>query len=149
MEIERISRLLEKTFEKQPWFGPSLKEVISDIRPDIVHHRYGSTHSIIELILHMTSWRKFAASRLMGDETFAVTDELNFPKAGTWDEALSGLYESQKTLLAAVQSFQESKLGELVPGSSHKYTFYTLLHGVVQHDIYHLGQISYIKKSLS
>jgi hypothetical protein len=30
-----------------------------------------------------------------------------------------------------------------------KYNFRKLLHGLIQHDIYHLGQIAYIKKIAS
>ena len=97
----------------------------------------------------MTSWRKFVIKRLEGDTTFEITESLNFPKAGSWEEAMKHLKESQQALVDAVKSFPENRLEELVPNSSHKYTFYTLLHGIIQHDVYHLGQIAYIRKMLS
>lgn len=147
-EIERIARLLEKTFDKQPWYGPSIMEVLQ-MDPATAESRCGTAHSIIELVLHMTSWRVFATKRLQGDAAYEVTDEMNFPKTGTWQEAVRNLQSSQQALVEAVKKFPEGRLGELVPHKTNKYTYYTLLHGIIQHDIYHIGQIMLIRKSLS
>jgi hypothetical protein len=78
-----------------------------------------------------------------------VSDEMNFPKPGTWDAAIDGLHASQNALVEAIKNFPEERLGELVPNATHKYTFYTLIHGVIHHDIYHLGQIALLKKSFN
>ncbi len=147
-EIERIMRLLEKTFDKQPWYGSSIMDVL-DMDPAKATQRLTHGHSIIELILHMTTWRKFATSRLQGDHSFEVSDEMNFPFTGTWEEAMSDLQKSQRTLMEAVKSFPEDRLCELVPSNTQKYTYYTLLHGILHHDIYHLGQIALLKKALN
>jgi len=47
-------------------------------------------------------------------------------------------------LIEAVSGFNESQLDETVPGAS--YSFYNMLHGLVQHDLYHAGQIAILKK---
>ncbi|NOT74757.1 MAG: DinB family protein [Cyclobacteriaceae bacterium] len=148
-EIDRLVRMLEKTFDKQPWYGNSIVQTISDIHPSITTLRHGPTNNIIELILHITSWRLYVIKKLMGDLDFVMTDELNFPKSDNWELAVSNLRTSQQELIESLKSFPESRLDELVPGASHKYTFYTLINGIIQHDIYHLGQIAYIKKSFS
>jgi uncharacterized damage-inducible protein DinB len=148
-EIDRIVRLLEKTFDKQPWYGNSIHETLSGLPPDATTLHHGPSHSIIELIVHMISWRLFVTKRLQGEDSFQITDELNFPKPGSWQSAIDGLNASQKELVNAIKNFPEGRLGELVPNATHKYTFYTLIHGVIQHDIYHLGQIAYIKKAFS
>ena len=145
-EITRIARMIEKTFDKSPWYGPSITNILSEVTPAQAGHRAGQSHSIIELVLHMTSWRTFVTHRLAGDEQFQVAEDMNFPKPGEWEKALEKLKESQEGLLAAIRSFPDSRLGDLVPASSHKYTFYTLLHGIIQHDIYHIGQIQLIRK---
>jgi uncharacterized damage-inducible protein DinB len=151
-EIDRITRLLEKTFDKQPWYGSSVMSVLKEIDPAQVHKRVGQAHTMIELVLHMTAWRTFALSRLSGDITYQVTDELNFPKPSTqpdaWSKALKSLEANQRDLLAAVAKFPDDKLGELVPGASHKYTWYTLLHGIIDHDVYHLGQIAILQRAV-
>ncbi len=146
-EIDRIVRQLQKTFDQHPWYGPSVIKTFEGINPKIVHERHGSAHSIIELVLHMTSWRVFAIKRLQGDNTFEVEPMMNFPAGGTWDAALDDLNESQQALVEITKAFPEHRLGELVPSKTQKYTYYTLLHGIIQHDIYHLGQIAYINKA--
>lgn len=145
-ETERIVRLIEKTFDKHPWYGPSIMEVLT-MDASTAAKRVGKGHSIIELVRHMTSWRIFAVKRLQGDDVFEVTAGMNFPDTGTWEEAVGNLRSSQDQLVEAARNFPESRLGELVPSKTQKYTYYTLLHGIVQHDIYHLGQISYLSKS--
>jgi len=45
-----------------------------------------------------------------------------------------------------LQQQQDSLLIERVP--ERDYNFRKLLYGIVQHDIYHLGQIAYITKLL-
>jgi uncharacterized damage-inducible protein DinB len=145
-EIDRIIRLLEKMFDKQPWYGSSIIEILSRVDSEQAFFRQGDTHSIIELVLHMTSWRKFATQRLMGDAEFEVTDEANFPKPTTWKDTLDQLHQSQEALLAAVKQFPENRLAELVPSKTLKYTYYTLLHGIIQHDVYHIGQIALLQK---
>lgn len=148
LEIPRIVRMLEKTFDKSPWYGTSVMGSLSEVSPAQASQRTGQSHSIIGLVLHMISWRTFAASRLRGDNTFEVSDETNFPEGSDWAVALEKLHQSQEELVAAAKDFPERRLGELVPSKTQKYTYYTLLHGIIQHDIYHLGQIQLIRKSI-
>ena len=148
-EVQRIASLLKRSFEKNAWYGPSVKEVLEGITPEQACHRAANTHSIIELVAHMTSWREFVLSRINGPFDFTVTEENNFPKIDDWNAALSNLEKSQHALITALESFTPEKLEELVPHGSHKYTYYTLLHGIIHHDIYHTGQISLLKKSLT
>jgi uncharacterized damage-inducible protein DinB len=45
-----------------------------------------------------------------------------------------------------VESFRDERLDEIVGGEN--YSRYVLLHGLVQHDLYHAGQIAILKKAL-
>ena len=148
-ETDRIARLLDKTFDRQPWYGSSIMEMLQQLSPAMLDMHQGKAHSIIELVLHMTAWRKFVIHRLKGDDSFQIEGDLNFPKPGTWENVVADLKATQTELMSAIQSFPENRLSELVPSSTFKYTYYTLLHGIIQHDIYHLGQIAYIKSSLN
>jgi len=139
--------MLEKSFDGHPWFGPSIMEIVKGIPSQQSTARTGQSHSIIELVLHMVSWRTFARQRLQFNNDFEVTSEANFPKPTTWEEALEKLRQSQAELVTAVKAFPDDKLAELVPSKNQRYTYYTLLHGIVQHDIYHAGQIQLILKS--
>ena len=148
-EAHRIARMLEKTWDKSPWYGPSIKSILAEVTAKEASQRAGQSHSIIELVLHMASWRGFVVSRLRGDNEFQVEEADNFPTPGSWADAIKKLEQSQQELVAAAKEFPDTRLGELVPHASHKYTYYTLLHGILQHDIYHIGQIQLIRKSAS
>jgi len=144
MEIQNIIGLLEKSFHGPAWHGPAVMEALTDITPNAVTRKFSSSHSIIELVSHMTTWRNFVTKRLSGDHEFEVTANENFPEGTDWANALMKLQKSQDDLLNALKKFPEGSLSQNVPTRS--YNFYTMLHGIIQHDIYHTGQIVLLKK---
>src|SRR6478736_9415844 len=119
-------------------------EVLTTVSPKQATQRISTSHSIIELVLHMAAWRVFVSKRLKEDNKFEVSDKENFPKRTDWAAALKALQQSQDELIKAINQFPEEKLTAIVP--TRTYDFYTMLHGIVQHDIYHTGQIVLLKK---
>ena len=142
-DVQKIRKLVERSFDQQPWYGPSVMDTLKDITPQKATNRLPESHSIVELVCHMTSWRNFVTDQLLGKPREVSEDE-NFPKPGSWDEALTGLRKSQVDLLNALDSFPENRLNEKVP--LREYRFHFMLNGIVQHDIYHIGQIALLKK---
>jgi uncharacterized damage-inducible protein DinB len=63
-----------------------------------------------------------------------------------WHEGLKKLAVLHNELVEVLQQQQDSLLTQTVP--ERTYNFRTLLYGIVQHDIYHLGQIAYLTKLL-
>lgn len=147
MEIQRIISLLRQTFEKDAWHGPSVMEGIADISAEQASGRLPNTHSIIEIVAHMTVWRTYVLKKLEGDAGYTVADEMNFRPAAEWAQTVNQLKESQATLLTALEKFPEEKLHEAVGGVTTGRTYYQLLHGIIHHDVYHTGQILLIKKA--
>jgi uncharacterized damage-inducible protein DinB len=148
MEIQLIISLIQKSYEHDPWHGPSIKNILDGITEEQSFRHLPNTHSICELVTHMTAWREFVSLKLRGDQDFIMNDELNFPACNNWHEVLKDLEKSQKDLVALLKQFPETRLTETVPSVTNQYTFYTLMHGLIHHDIYHAGQISLIKKVL-
>lgn len=144
METSNIELLLENTFRGPAWHGPSVLEALENISEPVALRKGSNTHSIIELVAHMTTWRNFVTKRLNGDSTYEVSEAENFPSANDWATALNNLNQSQANLLATLKTFPAGKLFSIVP--TRKYDFYTMLHGIIQHDIYHTGQIILLKK---
>jgi uncharacterized damage-inducible protein DinB len=146
-EIQKITSLLHRTYEKDAWHGPSVKEALNGITAEQAAWRLPATHSIIELVSHMSSWRVYVCERLSGNAEYKVTDELNFPQEKNLPRCLQRLEESQKRLLAEIEKFPAERLSETLPNTTHGHTYYTLIHGVIHHDLYHTGQIVLIKKT--
>ena len=61
-----------------------------------------------------------------------------------WKKTLAELDRQHGALVKAMQSFSDRKLHHKLSGGD--YSFYITMHGVVQHDLYHAGQIAILKK---
>ena len=155
-EVLRIIDLLNDTYEsEQAWHGSSVVEILRGVSPKMANRRLSpSTHTIAELVFHITTWRIFAARKLQGDsmfdintkeknwKTFSIMDELE------WETLQMELSLSQEELVSELEKrTKDDFLDQIVPGRD--YSYYTMLHGLINHDLYHAGQIALIKKGLS
>jgi len=62
-----------------------------------------------------------------------------------WSAATDAFEQAHRELIAAVASLDESALPEpVLPGRS---SVYITVHGVIQHDLYHNGQIGILSKA--
>lgn len=145
-ELKNLSKLIQRVYNGKAWHGPSIMEVLGDITDESSGKKAGNSHSIVQLVLHMIAWRNFVTRRLLSDHEFEISDRDNFPESIPWKDALAKLEESQDSLLKAIENIPEAQLKDAV--ANRKYDFYVLLHGLIHHDIYHIGQIQLIKKYL-
>jgi len=143
-EIRKIINTLKHTYEKNAWHGPAVIETLSDISAKDALKKVGDSHSIIELVAHMIAWRNYVTEKLKGNGAYELSDEQNFPKVNDWKQVLAQLALSQQNLIKALEETPDERLNEKVPNREFK--FYTMLQGIIHHDLYHLGQIQLIKK---
>jgi len=139
----------------EPWYGPSLRQALAGITPEQAHARpVPSAHSIWELVLHIEAWLTVAqAAADSGPIPSIFRTPRDWPSPpdpsestltellteSLWTDSLSQLFETADRLARAIEQFPETHLQRPVPGRD--FTFYHLFHGVVQHSIYHAGQI--------
>jgi hypothetical protein len=76
----------------------------------------------------------------------------DWPPAGSgeavkWFDAQDRTFHDAEKLARAIEQFDDIKLKQTVPG--RPYNFYFLFHGIVQHSLYHAGQIAILKKAVS
>ena len=145
---------MKDVWEGEPWFGRSVKELLHEIREDIAFQKPSGQHSIVELLWHMITWKEFTVSRLRMKEQetlekFESEDwrELDHSDASLWKKGLERFSQLQNELVSLVQLQNDEILSQKV--KERNYDFRQLLHGIVQHDIYHVGQIAYLKKLLA
>ena len=156
-EIARIVDELEREQAGDPWHGSPLRQILDGIDHQQAAHRpLPGAHTIWELVLHMISWKNEVRRRIAGAPA-AVPLEGDWPAppsatAQAWRDTLAALEASHRSLVASVSSLAEDKLfqptndprdHESGAGVDH----YVLLHGIVQHDVYHAGQIALLKKA--
>lgn len=146
-ETRRIADQLRRAYDGPAWHGPCLRELLDDITPEQAARRpVASAHSIQELVLHITAWMRIARERLTATEVREVKPEENWtPSRPSWPETRSALESEQRALEQAILAFPAHRLHEQAPATEPQ-TFYVLLHGAVQHNLYHAGQIALLKK---
>ena len=149
-ETEKIADQIERGFDGRAWHGPSLMVLLSEVGADDAAARpLPERHTIWEIALHINAWRGYVIRTLNGERLDGLPDEVNWPPIpdtgqAAWERVLEELKRVQGTLVEAVAEFDDGRLGETVPGAP--YTFYHMLHGIVQHDLYHAGQIAILRK---
>ncbi|HEV8000075.1 MAG TPA: DinB family protein [Planctomycetaceae bacterium] len=152
-EISRIVKLSRHTLDGQPWYGTALCKLLTDVSAEqAAACPIAGGHSIWQQVLHAIAWRNAAIGRLRGEEITGLSDEQNWPEIpatsdAAWKATLAELAQTQVALEAAVGDLTDERLAEKTP--SKPYSFYVMLHGVIQHDAYHAGQIALLKKAAS
>ena len=121
-DIDRIRDQIARAFDGDPWFGPSLMSVLDGISSDLAARRPpGISHSIREIVLHVSAWQE-AVARRVGGEPVAAPEEGDWPPAhdagdAGWQAALRALGESHRLLLRSLDSLDESNPGRKVGDS--------------------------------
>jgi len=153
-ETTRVADQLHRAFEGHAWHGDSLLKILSGVTAEqAATHPIPNAHSIWELVLHIAAWDGAVVRRLAG-ESGGVSKARNFPvitdtSEGAWHSALDRLQQVHRELVATVAAFPDSRLNRRVSGKKPAHhTYYYMLHGVVQHELYHAGQIALLKKAL-
>jgi uncharacterized damage-inducible protein DinB len=151
-EAAQIADQLHRAFNGDAWHGDSLFEILDGVTAaEAAQRRIPRAHTIWELALHIAAWDG-ACLRRLGGSAVELSDEENFPPVvdtsdKAWHNTLANLRRVHQELIEAVAALPDSRLYEVVPGKEGAhYTFYYMLHGVVQHELYHAGQIALLKK---
>jgi len=151
-QCENLADQIRRAFEGEAWHGDSLNELLKDVSAEqaAAHPVHGS-HSIWELLLHIAAWDNAVLRRARGN-TVNLSDNENFPPVhdtspAAWAGALASARKTHDELVATVAKFPDSRLEEPVPGKTQAYyNFYYMFSGIVQHELYHAGQIALLKK---
>lgn len=149
-EVDRIRDQMDRAWEGDAWHGPSMKRVLDNVTAEMAaQHPIHNAHSIWELVNHIASWNRIVRHRLIGDP-IEPTPEVDWPPVGdksevAWKRTLESMDENRKLLRKTVTGLKDDQLGVQLPGEG--YTNYVMLHGLIQHDLYHAGQIAILKKA--
>jgi uncharacterized damage-inducible protein DinB len=153
-EVERIVDQLQRAYEANAWHGPSVQELLAGITAEQAAERpLPGAHTIWELVHHIAVWENAGRRRLSGDlAQIDISSPEDWPPAddrseAAWEHSKASLHRGHQALVEAISQIPESRLEEpIMEGLS---TVYVTLHGVIQHDLYHAGQIAILKKALS
>lgn len=155
--LPTAARSLRSSLAGDPWHGPSLTNLVSDIPAEEAAKRFFGAHSVLELVLHVAVWVEETASRLEGNPP-VIPQAGDWPApssadpAVAWESARAWLTRASDRLQPAVAAFPEARLDDVVggrpdspPGSD--LTFGAMLIGLAEHNAYHAGQIALLKRA--
>jgi uncharacterized damage-inducible protein DinB len=152
-EIRSIIKNLQTVNTGQPWFGRAVYEILEETDPAKAAIKPGfDGHSQLDLLYHMITWAEFTWKRIAGEKEpdLAAFEQLDWrtidPAVHTWDKGLETFKNAHDQIIRLLQQKDDLFLERIV--DYRKYNFRFLLDGLIQHNIYHLGQIAYINKFL-
>lgn len=141
----------------EPWYGASSKTIHADISAaEAASRPIAGVQNIWETTLHMIAWTEEAASRVRGNAAHEPErgDWPPMPSATTelWHETIAQLGAARQELLDALENVHEEDLYTLVPRAQDtkqpRNTRAQTASGLLEHDIYHIGQLALLKKAV-
>jgi len=157
-EADRLIDQFKRAHDGDPWHGSPVKAILKGVTAEqAARTPANGAHSIWALVLHMTGWRNEVAQRAKGkpagEPAAGDYPEVGDPTPARWKAALAALDASHANLVEVVRGMSDEHL--LKPTNDPRsrplgtgVSYYELLHGIVQHDAYHAGQIAILKKVL-
>lgn len=152
-ELESIIRNIDNVNAGQPWYGKPVFQLLDEVDEAIAYIKPADTeHSCIELLYHMINWAEFVLRRIEKDELndLAAFEKLDWreidPQIHGWAEGIRQFKDIHEKITSLLQTKDASLLDEVVDYRNYKFRF--MLYGLMQHNIYHAGQIAYITKMI-
>ncbi len=152
-ESERIADQLRRAVEGEAWHGPSLGEVLDGVTAkQAAATPVAGAHSIWELTLHIGVWANACRRRMAGERVKVKPEEdwQNIPDSSdaAWQHARERSFAELHTLVDAIAKFDDAHLfDQVLNQEGQPYSIWFTLHGIVQHTLYHAGQIALLKKA--
>lgn len=153
-----LGQKLLAVWNGDPWYGSSSSTILAGVTAEeALAHPLPSAQSIWETVLHMTAWTEETTSRLSGGESKSPSrgdwPPVNGSTQDEWMAAQGELLAARKALLESIEKSHEESLYLQVPkkgdvGHATGATRAVTVSGLADHDVYHLGQIALLKKSL-
>jgi uncharacterized damage-inducible protein DinB len=138
------------------WHGPSLRRSLEGVDAEQAKAKpIGGRHSIWEVVNHCTYWMEEVDRALSGENIFDVEEIEDWPEAGgaleEWQTDLEKLVATHETVDKRIQALKpedlERKLDAQFGETYFGFTFRKMLHGICDHNVYHAGQISLLKRA--
>lgn len=149
MEKDRIIGLFKNLYHGHPWIDVTIMATTHKLTAQQAATKVlPNCNSIWEILNHMISWRGNVLQRLQGKILTTPTNNYIKPIVNTsqeaWLKTLEEFKQTQNEWISFLKKFNDEDFGTEYPpnGMNH----YEHIHGIMQHDAYHLGQIVLLSK---
>ncbi|MEO9965309.1 MAG: DinB family protein [Reichenbachiella sp.] len=146
MTIDQLIGKFEELYKGNPWHGASMLDLLGSVPSEHFNKAVEPTSkSVAHLIEHLLAWRQFAVKKMKGDRDFDIelSSVMDWPLPNPVGDVkayyLAELEKSQADILMLLRSKSDEWLMEPTPNKKYNNAF--LMQGILEHDLYHSGQI--------
>lgn len=127
-------------------YGDPAVKILEGVAPASVLKRPAkNAHNAAELLAHIVGWEDVYLKRGKGDPKATIDQTLSFD----WKRIDKDEKTAWQSLVAAFENNHKELLSILEQEKQDLQTRENLLNNIMEHDIYHLAQISLIRRILS
>ena len=147
-QIQKIADSYQAVTIKGAWYGPTVAELLAKIPPELATTPpVPGAHSISELLQHLLLWNERIRNTSESHPMPRWDAEKEWAEpAIPWKELVARWNQSRDLLEERIRKFPAADLTKQVPGRDYPYE--TMFHGILQHAIYHSGQIAMVLSML-
>ena len=149
-DIKEMLKHYDEILNGDAWHGEPLWKILDGISAwQAAARPISAAHTIWEIVAHMTFWEGVVTKRLRGERA-GLVDELNFPAtpAATeenWQKTMDEFRSSNAAFRSTLEQLEATKLQRKT--AAGKRTYWEEAQGIIEHHLYHVGQIALLKKT--
>lgn len=148
-ETTRLQKLFSDLYDGNPWLDITLVGTLTNLNAQqAVYKPHADWNSIWEITNHLIAWRQNVLQRVNGQAIITPSDNYFSSVSDTshaaWQQTLQKLTESQQMWITFLTQMADADLEKNYSSNDHSYADH--IHGILQHDAYHLGQIVLLAK---
>jgi uncharacterized damage-inducible protein DinB len=145
-----ISAMMKSTVTGPAWHGPSVMELLEGVTAEqALKHPLEECHSIWEIMFHLNEWQEYALDTIQGKKN-NLKEGKDWPKPpadadeSRWEMTMRRFEGCSREIREYIMHIDEARMHEMVPGK--EFNLKVLLHGIIEHNIYHGGQLAILRK---
>lgn len=148
-ETARLQKMFADLYDGDPWLDVTFVGTLSSLTAQQAAHKPSPDwNSIWEITNHLIAWRDNVLQRVNGKTLKSPADNYFNPVTNTsesaWQQTLKKLDDSQHAWLSFLGQMRQDQMENVYP--TNHMTYADHIHGIIQHDAYHLGQIVMLAK---
>lgn len=150
---------LETLLYGQAWYGTPIYTILESLSFEAAYEKpENASHNIAEILTHMLAWTEEAINRMAespaGEPARGDWNDVVTPDEQKWLQLIASFKLANVELTQLISNFPDGKWAEATNDEREAYTGYAatyeaLIVGLMQHHVYHAGQISLLNKMIN
>jgi uncharacterized damage-inducible protein DinB len=150
---------LETILYGKPWYGTPIYTILESVTFEAAYEKPPqASHSIAEIVTHMLAWTEEAISRMQArpasEPARGDWPTIGKPDEQKWLQLIASYKLANVELTRLISTFTDEQWtdatnDERVTYTGYAATYEALVVGLMQHHVYHAGQISLLNRLIN